>query len=35
MLDGLPLEDMTKEDIICHLAIACCPVLKKMVKESV
>jgi hypothetical protein len=30
MLADLDLDDMTKEDIVDHLASACCPVLNRL-----
>jgi hypothetical protein len=29
-MEGLDLEEMTKEEIVDHLHTSCCPVLKKL-----
>ena len=34
MLEGLPLQYMSKEDIVEHLADSCCPELRKLVKKQ-
>jgi len=33
MLNTLPLERMTREEVVAHLKTSCCPVYARLVKE--